>query len=400
MARDETLMQYILLINIPSYFKTADLRTFFSDLIEEGAFRCFHYQHRSYSIKDQLNEKEHHPGNDRCCPLVVNNKYVDRLIAMNDTHWRDRNDETQPGLVKMERVGEPMSTACALGGPLGSGLGGCQKYKSKKDLQDVGRRNSGRKREKGRGCLVKGSITVEEFSVMAELSPPMGMPQGNVGTSIAQFIDAISSCILPPSVIGQLGLVFPSSGQQCKEASYQYEDSSPIWLKENSDDDAEEWERYEALHDDVTNQDRNSERLYEEEVEVTWDKGSSGLVWHTDAAYWKGKELEESDVADWDADTTRDIRYAPKDRDCQDRRDLTNHTDPDFNIDDSHPIVNFEQHTRGIGSKLLRRHGWQPGLGLGHTDRMGLAEPVKAADPRRRKCGLGYKEGEHIATNR
>lgn len=27
-----------------------------------------------------------------------------------------------------------------------------------------------------------------------------------------------------------------------------------------------------------------NEPLFEERVEVTWDKGSSGLVWHTDAA--------------------------------------------------------------------------------------------------------------------
>ena len=32
--------------NIPSSFRSADLRRFFSQFIEEGAFRCFHYKHR------------------------------------------------------------------------------------------------------------------------------------------------------------------------------------------------------------------------------------------------------------------------------------------------------------------------------------------------------------------
>ncbi len=60
--------------------------------------------------------------------------------------------------------------------------------------------------------------------------------------------------------------------------------------QDDDDDTCEEWERHEALHNDVTRQERNDERLFESEMEVTWDKGSSGLVFYTDAAYWK--ELE------------------------------------------------------------------------------------------------------------
>ena len=33
-------------------------------------------------------------------------------------------------------------------------------------------------------------------------------------------------------------------------------------------------------------QERTAERLFEEEMEVVWDKGSSGLVFYTDANYW------------------------------------------------------------------------------------------------------------------
>jgi len=44
------------------------------------------------------------------------------------------------------------------------------------------------------------------------------------------------------------------------------------------------------------------EYLYEEEVELTWEKGGSGLVIHTDAAYWdqeKG-DYHERTTDDWD----------------------------------------------------------------------------------------------------
>ena len=56
------------------------------------------------------------------------------------------------------------------------------------------------------------------------------------------------------------------------------------------DDDCEEWERHEALHDDPANIERNKERLFEEDIELKWEKGGSGLVFYTDAQYWKEKE--------------------------------------------------------------------------------------------------------------
>ena len=37
-------------------------------------------------------------------------------------------------------------------------------------------------------------------------------------------------------------------------------------------------------------QERTKERLYEEELEVVWEKGGSGLVFYTDSAYWHEQE--------------------------------------------------------------------------------------------------------------
>ena len=62
---------------------------------------------------------------------------------------------------------------------------------------------------------------------------------------------------------------------------------SPVPLQDN--DTCEEWERHEALHEDVTKQDRVEERLFEEEIELKWEKGGSGLVFYTDAQYWQEK---------------------------------------------------------------------------------------------------------------
>ena len=52
-------------------------------------------------------------------------------------------------------------------------------------------------------------------------------------------------------------------------------------LEESCRDDGEEWERHEAFHDDVTSQERSKERLFEEEIELKWEKGGSGLVFYT-----------------------------------------------------------------------------------------------------------------------
>lgn len=56
------------------------------------------------------------------------------------------------------------------------------------------------------------------------------------------------------------------------------------------DDRCEEWERHEALHEDVTSQERTKERLFEEKIELKWEKGGSGLVFYTDAQYWQEEE--------------------------------------------------------------------------------------------------------------
>lgn len=40
----------------------------------------------------------------------------------------------------------------------------------------------------------------------------------------------------------------------------------------------------------MTSQERSKERLYEERIELKWEKGGSGLVFYTDAQYWQEEE--------------------------------------------------------------------------------------------------------------
>lgn len=163
------------------------------------------------------------------------------------------------------------------------------------------------------------------------MNPPAIMPNGNVGTPTRFFMLVIQKCQLPSKLISKLGLIFPKmhSNRRYCNVTFDYggklhkgkledfaeiqsggghdilpegsvkekpneEPSATEAKKEHEEDeqsevdadDCEEWERHEAFHDDPSNQERNKERLYEEELEIVWEKGGPGIVWYTDAQFW------------------------------------------------------------------------------------------------------------------
>ncbi|RCN30216.1 hypothetical protein ANCCAN_24014 [Ancylostoma caninum] len=197
------------------------------------------------------------------------------------------------------------------------------------------------------------SVTDADLRQMIELRPPLVMPQGNVGTPTQYFLDQIKLCRLPASLIPKLGLKTLRRRRKYDSVPFQYssreeEDGSRTEAdvtvaehgtssvdqlrrnvtktellereqsireqaiptdptdkalltdfgpdndagSDNDDDQCEEWERHEALHDDVTEQDRTKPRKYEEEMEIVWEKGGPGLVWYTDKNYWDEREKD------------------------------------------------------------------------------------------------------------
>lgn len=74
----------------------------------------------------------------------------------------------------------------------------------------------------------------------------------------------------------------------------------------------EEWDRFQALHDDPYNVDRtaNKNLKYESKIELKWEKGGSGLVHYMDEFAWRQHEsirrdefFDEPASFDWDIDT-------------------------------------------------------------------------------------------------
>ncbi|XP_070542867.1 G patch domain-containing protein 3-like [Ptychodera flava] len=172
---------------------------------------------------------------------------------------------------------------------------------------------------------------------------------------------------------------------------------------DGDNDTCEDWERHEALHDDVTEQGRTKERLYEEEIELKWEKGGSGLVFYTDANYWDEQEgdFDERTADDWDVDMS--IYYEPDggDKDARDLMEMRLHQFRRGEGEDSRnfdKIGQFESYTKGIGRKVLEKQGWTDGEGLGSSVK-GQAEALtnEGQNPRQR-TGLGYY-GEKLNRN-
>ena len=82
----------VIVSNIPSDLRTADLRNFFSHFLESGRFTCFHYRHRVDSLDETT-----------CwSPLEVQEHYVEDFIAYYaDQNWIDCKNELRTTKVQI-----------------------------------------------------------------------------------------------------------------------------------------------------------------------------------------------------------------------------------------------------------------------------------------------------------
>ncbi|XP_013774775.1 G patch domain-containing protein 3-like [Limulus polyphemus] len=391
-----------------------------------------------------------------CCVVKVRSSRFQELMKLyHRKHWIDRNGYTLPIRCFISRVklsdenleqgsvtdiatSDVERSICFSGTCSGNEEESNKLYKTRAEERAI---------PVDRECF-----SVKDLHKLKEFHPPPVMPHGNVGTPTRIFLDLIRSCQLPPSIITKLGLEFPKT--RCKRiygsvpfeydtqfykdrgVSHENDDFEPARTakgdviteivsssmsmnkkdievrevektsdreSEEDDDMCEEWERHEALHNDVTQQERSKERLFEEEIELKWEKGGSGLVFYTDAQYWDAKEgdFDEKTADDWDVDMAGYYEPGAGDKDALDflqmRREtrLRNGIDDDDDETFNTKIGFFENHTKGIGRRLMEKQGWRDGQGLGKTV-IGPAEPVvdKGQNPRN-KSGFGYR-GEKL----
>ncbi|XP_062322539.1 G patch domain-containing protein 3 [Osmerus eperlanus] len=461
MADSSSPAVYVVVSNIPAAFRSADLRNYFSQFIEGGGFLCFHYRHRPEVLKgseiegpqvDQTRQSQPEEpdqtdkahsnsletaesgssskGKTCCCVVSVHLKEADRFVKLYASNqWIDSK-------------GSWLARRCVI-----------KRVKVSNSTDDDGFPYRTKSEQRRRVALTE-RFTEADLKALPELNPPSLMPSGNVGTTIKVFLQLIQSCRLPPRLIRKLGLTFPktSCNRRYGNVPFQYHDTRIMPVTEESvftadgqeisgpgavapppsdaqggsadpppstqqtpdpeeedvqsdpDDDedrCEEWERHEALHEDVTSQERCKERLYEEEIELKWEKGGSGLVFYTDAQYWQEEEgdFDEQTADDWDVDMSV---YYDKDGGDMDSRDYVRmryEKRMREGLEDrsgrDRPIGSFEKFTKGFGRRVMEQQGWKDGEGLGNSQ-AGIPDALENEGQHPRcKRGFGY-HGEKL----
>ncbi|XP_041273629.1 G patch domain-containing protein 3 [Onychostruthus taczanowskii] len=406
--------RYCLVSGIPASLRSAHLRAYFSQFLEAGGFLCFHYRHRPERPPAGGGGGASAPRTCSC-PVAVRPGRARRFVRMySGKRWVGPGGAALPGRCLIRRVRLSPGTEAPPSSQDGAGT---------------------------------ASVTEAELKRLPEFNPPSFMPCGNVGTPLGVFLELIRACRLPPRVISKLQLDFPRTGSSRRYGNvpFQYpstetvpgagtvytaagdeitEGEEPVGLTQpaqpqedeegqeqeeeesnsgDDDDTCEEWQRHAALHEDVTQQERARERLFEEEIELKWEKGGSGLVFYTDAQFWQEQDgdFDEQTADDWDVDMSI---YYDKDGGDKDARDSVRMWLEqrlragleDGSVAGQH-IGTFERHTKGFGRKVLEQQGWTEGLGLGSSN-SGMAEALdnEGQNPRCKR-GLGY-HGEKLPT--
>ena len=117
-----------------------------------------------------------------CCVVAVRNEFRSEFIrSYNKQQWTDTNGDMLPLKVKIVHL----------------------------NFNKQGNRD-------GISQSCDAHLNFSDIFTLPELNPPKLMPQGNVGTPVAVFMQLIRTCRLPSHVIRKLKLEFPSGKRRSK----------------------------------------------------------------------------------------------------------------------------------------------------------------------------------------
>ncbi|KAL5108443.1 G patch domain-containing protein 3 [Taenia crassiceps] len=369
----------------------ADLRRIFSQHIEAGAFTCFHYRHR--------------PSSSRLAPVLHCTVDAETLLHVLKRH-RSRRAPSCTTLVAMK----PGSAQNVLASVEDS-------WFTDAKCGDFAPCRFHR--------VIWTPLQLNSLKKLCEFSPPSWMPHGNVGTPISHFISLIRSCRLGSDTIRRLklDLLCFRSSRKYGSVSYVYPDSvgkldsivdtevdagksdfktqSRLVLSNpvDTDDVAEEWDRFEVLHNDPYDVDRSSKHSlkYESRIELKWEKGGSGLVHYTDEMFWREREsvrndefFDEPSSFDWDINLHQysddeGLSFMGPGGPDLDSKQLSQVLD-ESNEDCEKPFLS------AFGARIMQSQGWRRGTRLGDPKRKGLLEPLTSEDSSvsTNRSGLGF----------
>ncbi|WAR02872.1 GPTC3-like protein [Mya arenaria] len=454
-TNQETTVCYAIINNIPMEYHSKDLRDYFSQFVESKGFMCFHFRHRPEAVtstnsNSQLTDSSCEKRSTCCVVKILESRFLEFFKMYNRKHWYDAKGEIMKQACYVFRIRVPaakedpklltrgeskivpterevftendLKTLPELNPPdimpngnVGTPTMVFLDFIKQCRLPPKIIKKLGLTFPKTRSSKQYGSVPFDYGGDVRE-----GVLCDNVevmtGSGHSLVSEKIHNCRTQADTNnGEEGNRQTSTGttptSKRKKKSWRDEEArrrmdlniEEKMMREDEDpeedqDLCEEWERHEALMDDPANQERNKERLFEEDIELKWEKGGSGLVFYTDAQYWQALEgdFDEQTTDDWDVDMSGYYEPGAGDKDARDflamrqekrRREGVEQTDRFTAV-----------HTKGVGRRILETQGWKEGQGLGSTIR-GRADALDndGQHPRDRR-GIGY-HGEKINRN-
>lgn len=297
MATHEEHSMYILIGNIPLSFHTPDLRNFFSYSIEKEAFVCFNYRHRPHSsgkfnvcvckiksnkfdellnlydkktwidskgnliaskctiVKIKLTKSKSDVENNQLSENDISNLLEFKKIP----HWMPNGNVGTPTKVFIEYINQCIMPQSLIT-KLGLNLKSFKKYK-KRTYSNV---------EYNYNQAEDNHYSNEDSNQLND-EPNVSVAMTANGFRIDQNVD-------DEKLIKEINYLKQQQEKEKILAENKKEDDEE---GDDLENELEDWERHEALHDDVTKQDRTSPYFYENEIELKWEKGGSGLVFYT-----------------------------------------------------------------------------------------------------------------------
>lgn len=108
---------FFLIGNIPESFRSANLRSYFSQYVEKKSFSCFHYRHRPELVKQDgqgvlgeteatsLQSKGSRRVTSKCCVVAVKSKFGNDFLKMyQNKNWAHHDGSLLVGKVRINNL--------------------------------------------------------------------------------------------------------------------------------------------------------------------------------------------------------------------------------------------------------------------------------------------------------
>jgi len=445
---------YLIVRQIPRDWRSRHLRNYFFELIKEKAFSTFHFKHRKENTR-KLNSDSDQTSESlltSCCIVQINSDsdFLSKFLLFDSRHWIGLNGETKRLKCKIEKIKIIENIPLPISTKERAAELKCRNLDSnftRQDLSDLAELNP------NRSVFPRGNVgtTDSEFRNLIKLckmptsvlkSLKLDFTKNRKRKKYSVLTHYYNNNIHVPQLIeqtfetrnGHTVISGSSTFRPAKNTEPEVEPNRDVACSpgsdpevininrekesENSEDDfgMEGWEIHQAFNEDGSLARRNhrlneeninysastKERSFESEIELTWEKGGSGLVFHTDQAYWKEIDNFDGDIFDeegfnqWGLDNS--AFYDPHGGD-KDANDFVNLTRDQIRRGGIVPEEKLKENLlASFGGKYLKNNGWtqtgsETGSGTGSLNgtRDGIVDPIKL-DYRHPtyRGGLGY----------